>query len=71
MPFRGHVHNGVVVLDEPALLPEGAEVRVEPVAPKQGKTLADRLRNIIGSVPDLPADLAENHDHYVHGTPKK
>jgi hypothetical protein len=33
--------------------------------------LADRLRNVIGSVPDLPEDLAENHDHYVHGTPKR
>jgi len=71
MPFRGHIHNGVVVLDEPALLPEGAEVRVEPVAPTQRKTLADRLRNIIGSVPDLPSDLAENHDRCVHGTPKR
>lgn len=67
MSFRGHVRNGVVVLDEPADLPEGAGVCVERVG---RKTLADRLRNVIGSAPDLPEDRAENHDHYVHGTPK-
>jgi len=68
MSFRGHVKNGVVVLDEAADLPEGAEVSVERLG---RKTLADRLRDVIGSVPDLPEDLAENHDHYVHGTPKR
>jgi hypothetical protein len=67
MSFRGHIRNGVVVLDEPADLPEGAEVCVERAG---RKTLADRLRNVIGSVPDLPEDLAEKHDHYAHGTPK-
>ena len=34
--IRGHVNNGVVRLDEALSLPEGAEVRVELVAP--GKT---------------------------------
>ena len=68
MTFRGHIRNGVVVLDEPADFPEGVEVCVECGG---RKTLADRLRNVIGSVPDLPEDLADNHDHYVHGTPKR
>ena len=31
MTLRGHVRNGVIVLDEPAELPEGTEVRVEAV----------------------------------------
>ncbi len=31
MSFRGHVRNGVVVLEAPAALPDGTEVRVEPV----------------------------------------
>lgn len=68
MTFRGHVQNGVVVLDEPTDLAEGAQVHVQPVG---RRTLADRLRNVIGSVPDLPEDLADNHDHYIHGTPKQ
>lgn len=31
MAYRGHVKNGTVVFDEPVSLPEGTEVRVEPV----------------------------------------
>lgn len=68
MPFRGHIHNGVVVFDEPVDLPEGAEVIVERDIQK---TLADSLREFIGAVPDLPEDLAQNHDHYLYGTPKQ
>ena len=71
MTYRGRVKNGVVVLDEPAELPEGAEVRVELAEPRQGRTLADRLRGVIGIVKGLPPDLAEHHDHYLHGVPKK
>ena len=29
MVVKGHIRNGLVVLDEPATLPEGAEVRIE------------------------------------------
>ena len=32
MSFQGHIQNGVVVLDEPVSLPNGTEVRIEPVA---------------------------------------
>jgi hypothetical protein len=31
MTYRGHVQNGRITLDEPAQLPEGAEVNVELV----------------------------------------
>ena len=31
MPYRGHIENGVVVLDDPVPFPEGTEVTVEPV----------------------------------------
>jgi hypothetical protein len=68
MSYLGRVSKGTVVLPPDANLPDGTEVRVEPVAPK---TLADRLKDSIGSVRGGPPDLAENHDHYLHGTPKK
>ena len=70
MSYRGHVVNGVVVLDQ-ATLPEGTEVRVEPVPETARKTLADRLRRVIGRAEGLPVDMADQHDHYLHGTPKK
>jgi hypothetical protein len=31
MTYRGHIKNGQIALDEPARLPEGAEVKVELV----------------------------------------
>ena len=69
MNYRGHVENGVVVLDEPVKLPEGTQVRVELAGP-QSTTLAERLKDVIGII-DGPADLAEQHDHYAHGKPKR
>ena len=71
MTYTGHVKNGVVVLDEPVALPEGIEVRVEPVGTGERKSLADRLRGVIGVSEGLPSDMARNHDHYLHGGAKK
>ena len=34
MTYRGHIKNGQIALDEPAQLPEGAEVNVEVVEQK-------------------------------------
>ena len=77
MMYRGKVKNGVVVLDDPTALPEGAEVSVRPLKPRRrtGKvadkqSLYDRLKPFVGIAKDLPPDLAKNHDHYLHGRPK-
>ena len=51
-----------------ANLPDGTEVRVEPLP---AKPLSERLSDVIGIVQGGPPDLAENHDHYLYGTPKK
>ena len=71
--YVGEVQGGVVVFEEGALPPEGTKVRVEPIgeADEATPTLADRLRSVIGIAKGLPADLAEQHDHYIHGTPKR
>lgn len=69
MTLEGHIENGVVVFDQPVSLSNGTPVRVEVVTP--GKTLAERFKNVIGAGVDLPEDMAKNHDHYVHGTPKE
>jgi hypothetical protein len=68
MAYVGKVTNGTVVLPPEANLPEGTEVRVEPIA---RESLAKRLKNVIGAVYDMPSDWAENHDHYIHGAPKR
>lgn len=69
MSLEGHIENGVVVFDQPVSLPNGTTVRVEVLAPL--KTLAERFKNVIGAGVDLPEDMAKNHDHYLHGTPKR
>jgi hypothetical protein len=70
MTYRGHIENGSVVLDDVVVLPEGTRLRVEPLA-EAGKTLAERFGDLVGCISDLPADMAQNHDHYIHGTPKR
>lgn len=81
MIYRGTVRNGVVVLEENgAPLREGTPVRVEPLSADvaDGQT-ADaavddyvrRMMEIAGTAEGLPGDLARNHDHYLHGHPKK
>jgi hypothetical protein len=39
--------------------------------PPRPRSIADRLRAVIGAVDGLPPDFAKNHDHYIHGTPKR
>jgi predicted DNA-binding antitoxin AbrB/MazE fold protein len=71
MVYKGHIENGVVVLDESVSLPEGTQVQVEPVETENIPTLAEQFKDIIGIIDDLPEDFAEQHDHYIHGTPKR
>ena len=72
MSYRGHVRNGVVVLDEPADLDEGVEVSVEVLqGDEKKKPLGKQLLRFAGVAKGLPSDLARNHDHYLHGLPKK
>lgn len=46
-------------------------VTTEAVPPRVRKTLEEQLGDLIGSVPDLPTDMAKHHDHYLHGAPKE
>jgi len=72
MTYRGHVEDGRVVLDEPTQLPEGAEVKIEVVQDGDGKpTIWGKLLKLAGTVEGLPPDMAQEHDHYLYGTPKK
>jgi hypothetical protein len=72
MSFEGQVQNGVVVLDNGQQLPDGTRVEViVRELPVVKATLRDRLLKLAGTVDDLPADMARNHDHYIHGGPKR
>lgn len=79
MVYRGHVEKGVVVFDERAALKDGTVVSIRPVKAKPARSgkarkppsLAERLGPVIGQAEGLPEDLAQNHDHYLYGLPKR
>ena len=77
MTYRGTVKQGIVELEPRAALPEGADVTVtvtEAAGPPRhadpAQTLGGWLMRYAGAVKGLPSDLARNHDHYIHGTPR-
>jgi hypothetical protein len=81
MTFTGHFVDGQIIPDGPLALPDGAAVRGEVViAPADESalpemddsqpTLREQLKNFLKHSLDLPEDAAENHDHYLYGTPK-
>jgi hypothetical protein len=72
MSYTGHVKQGVVIFDGPARPAEGASVRIEEVSnsTKQLPSWGEVFEGLIGTVEGLPEDMAENHDHYIHGVPK-
>lgn len=69
MTYRGHVENGVVVFDGSHKPPNGTAVEVAIVSPSPPDSLADTLLEFSGVIKGLPADMAERHDHYIHGRP--
>jgi hypothetical protein len=79
MSYIGTVSKlGTVTLPPEANLAQGSKVEViplpAPTAPQagagQGPTLYEMFKEFIGSC-EGPPDLAENHDHYAHGAPKR
>ena len=51
---------------------DGTEVRIEPVEPRDAyRSLREGLRKFAGIVKGMPKDMARNHDHYLHGAPRK
>jgi hypothetical protein len=85
MTVRGKVKNGKVVLEKPRAFPDGTEVEVRRAKKRKApskkakptkakappRSLADRLRNVIGKAKHLPPDASVNHDYYLYGLPKQ
>lgn len=71
MELEGVVHDGVIVPDDAAALVEGTRVRISPLAPELLKPFGERFAPFKGAAAGLPADLAEQHEHYRLGTPKR
>jgi hypothetical protein len=72
MLLEGTIRNGTIVLDQPPALPDGARVEVViKLAAKAASPLGEMLLRHAGKAVGLPEDMAAEHDHYLHGTPKR
>jgi len=84
MTLNGKVHNGVVVFDDPANLPEGTPVTVflaprEPPAPRPEERMTEeehqRIMAIMDRIASLPNEnpgdrfSGRDHDEALYGAP--
>lgn len=84
MLLAGTIRDRTIILDEKTVFPDGERVGVElkpldlsldddatdSISPVATPTLIG-LQDLIGVLDDLPPDFAAEHDHYIHGTPKR
>jgi len=70
MSITAIVENDTIKLPPGLHLPDGTEVRIETKAPA-GRSVAERYATLAGAAEDMPADLARNLDHYLHGHARK
>jgi hypothetical protein len=68
---EGIVHNGVIVPDDPAAFSEGDRVRISNVESDRPRPFGERFAAFKGAIPNLPEDLAHQHDHYRLGVAKR
>jgi hypothetical protein len=45
--------------------------KVDDLAKAQSRTIGKVLLEFAGTAEGLPRDMARNHDHYLHGTPRQ
>ncbi len=71
MSITAIVENDTIKL--PVHVPDGT--RVEIVLPEERKPKLKGalawMEEFVGSIDGLPEDFAAEHDHYIHGTPKR
>jgi len=70
--FTAKVEDGKVVLPPEVKLPTGTTVRVETLdSTLPSEPIGRKLQALDGAALGMPRDLAQNHDHYLHGKPKR
>lgn len=76
MVYEGTVTNGAVVLDNGAPIRDGTRVQVivpeaKAAPPETDEPTLKWMLKYAGAIDDMPSDFAAQHDHYIHGTPKR
>jgi len=63
-----------IIAELPNLKPEEfrlVKAKVDDLAKVQRRTIGDPLLEFAGAAEGLPRDMAQNHDHYLHDTPRR
>ncbi|HVS54039.1 MAG TPA: hypothetical protein VHD62_16915 [Opitutaceae bacterium] len=71
MSITAIVEKNTIKLPPDAGLPDGTRVRIDTIETAPSRSFGTRYAAFIGQVEDAPADLAENHDHYLYGAQKR
>lgn len=70
MSITATVINDTIKLPEGIHLEDQTEVLILP-RKKRGQAILERYKDFVGCIKDGPTDLADNHDHYLYGAPKR
>ncbi len=63
-----------IIAELPKLKPDEfrlVQAKVEDLAKTKRRTIGEALLDVAGTAKGLPEDMARNHDHYLHGTPRE
>jgi hypothetical protein len=63
-----------IIAELPNLKPEElrlVKAKVDDLAKAKWRTIGDALLKVAGTAEGLPRDMARNHDHYLHGAPRR
>ncbi len=70
MSITATVLHDTIKLPEGVHLEDSTEVVILPKR-RPEERFAERFKDLIGSIDSGMGDLAQNHDHYLYGLPKK
>ncbi len=70
MSITAIVENDTIKLPPGVHLPDGTQVCIETEVAAR-RSVAERYATLAGAAEDMPADLARNLDHYIHGHARK
>lgn len=72
MSIAATVENGSIKLPEGIHLPDGTRVEISlPQEEPAGEADRRWMLKYAGCIDGLPEDFAAEHDHYIHGTPRR
>ena len=75
MSITATVENDTIKLPDGVLVPDGTKVEIMlPAEGAEAKDAGDALAwmtEFAGAIKTLPPDMAERHDHYIHGRKRR